>query len=202
MKTPLRESTGRIEAFSDGVIAIIITVMVFDLKLLSVPTADNLGAEMLKLLPKAVSYLVSFMMIGVMWVNHHQLFHQVRHGDRRLLWYNLLLLFWMSLIPFGTNLIGANPMLWQASSLYAMVFFMCALAFMLLRGYVVKREMLHDGIQRRAHERVQRKNRITLGIYLGAAALAPVSVFIAFGLFLLVPLMYFMPQPIVHETES
>lgn len=202
MKTPLRESTGRIEAFSDGVIAIIITVMVFDLKLLSVPTADNLGAEMLKLLPKAISYLVSFVMIGVMWVNHHQLFHQVRHGDRRLLWYNLLLLFWMSLIPFGTNLIGANPMLWQASSLYALVFFMCALAFMLLRGYVVKREMLHEGIQRRAHERVQRKNRITLGIYFGAAALAPVSVFIAFGLFLLVPLMYFMPQPIVHESES
>ncbi len=192
--------TGRLEAFSDGVIAIIITVMVFDLKLQQIPTEHNLWAELKGLLPRLLSYIVSFVMLAIMWVNHHQMFHQIGRTDRKLLWYNIHLLFWMSLIPFGTNFIGANPMLWQSSCLYGVIFFMCALAFTLMRDYVLATGLLHEAISRAAQRRVLRKNRIALGIYLAAALLSPLSVYLSFVLFLVAPAMYFMPENIEHET--
>lgn len=115
-------STSRIEAFSDGVIAIILTIMVFDLKLHEIPTDKTVWNELTLLVPKFVSYAISFLMLAIMWVNHHQLFHQIKYTDRKLLWYSIHLLFWMSLIPFGTNFIGVNPMLWQASFFLASSF--------------------------------------------------------------------------------
>lgn len=85
--------TNRIEALSDGVMAILITVMVFDLKFQVAPEPHLFNQALLELLPKFVSYSVSFLILAIMWVNHHQLFHQIRHTDRRLLWYNIHLLF-------------------------------------------------------------------------------------------------------------
>lgn len=191
-------STNRIEAFSDGVIAIIITIMVFDLKLQEIPTDKTIWSELIKLTPKFFSYAISFLMLSIMWVNHHQLFHQIKHTDRKLLWYSILLLFWMSLIPFGTNFIGANPLLWQASFFYGIIFFMCALSFTLLRKYVIKKELLHDSINKQAHIKIRNKNRVALGIYLAAAFISIVSVYISFVLFLIVPAMYFIPEKINH----
>ncbi|MFN3301216.1 MAG: TMEM175 family protein [Sediminibacterium sp.] len=190
--------TSRIEAFSDGVIAIIITVMVFDLKLQEIPTDKTVWSELIKLAPKFISYAISFLMLAIMWVNHHQLFHQIKHTDRKLLWYSIHLLFWMSIIPFGTNFIGANFKLWEASFFYGIIFFMSALSFTLLRNYVIKKDLLHDNISKDAHIKIRNKNRVALGIYLSAALLSIISVYISFVLFLIVPAMYFIPEKITH----
>lgn len=191
-------STSRIEAFSDGVIAIIITVMVFDLKLQEIPTDKTVWSELIKLTPKFISYAISFLMLSIMWVNHHQLFYQIKHNDRKLLWYSINLLFWMSAVPFGTNFIGANPLLWQTSFFYGIIFFMSALSFTLLRNYVIKNDLLHDNIRKEAHIKIRNKNRVALGIYLSAALLSIISVYISFVLFLIVPAMYFIPEKITH----
>lgn len=193
--------TSRIEAFSDGVIAIIITVMVFDLKLQEIPTDKTVWSELIKLAPKFISYAISFLMLSIMWVNHHQLFHQIKHADRKLLWYSIHLLFWMSAVPFGTNFIGANPLLWQASFFYGLIFFMSAMSFTMLRSYVIKNNLLHDNISKQAHIKIRNKNRIALGIYLTASVLSIISVYISFVLFLVVPVMYFMPENIIHTSN-
>lgn len=133
-----------------------------------------------------------------MWVNHHQLFHQIKHTDRKLLWYSIHLLFWMSAVPFGTNFIGANPLLWQASFFYGIIFFMSALSFTILRNYVIKSNLLHDNINKQAHIKIRNKNRVALSIYLLASFVSVVSVYISFALFLVVPAMYFIPEKINH----
>lgn len=190
--------TSRIEAFSDGVIAIIITVMVFDLKLQEIPTDKTVWTELIKIAPKFISYAISFLMLAIMWVNHHQLFHQIKHTDRKLLWYSIHLLFWMSIIPFGTNFIGANPMLWQASFFYGIIFFMSALSFKILRNYVIQNNLLYETINKHSHIKIRNKNRIALAIYLLSALFSLVSVYISFILFLVVPTMYFIPEKITH----
>lgn len=191
----------RIEAFSDGVIAIIITVMVFDLKVPGPSAPDAMWADLAALLPRFLFYAMSFLILAIMWINHHQLFHQVRHVDGRLLWYSIALLFWMSLIPFGTNLLGTDPMRWQASFLYGLILFMCALSFTLLRHHVVQRGLLHERISTRAHVRIRNKNILALAIYLAAAGASLVSVYISFALFLAVPVMYVIPERIAHQDE-
>lgn len=190
--------TSRIEAFSDGVIAIIITVMVFDLKLQEIPTDKTIWTALIKITPKFISYAISFMMLAIMWVNHHQLFHQIKHTDSKLLWYSIHLLFWMSIVPFGTNFIGANPLLWQASFFYGIIFFMSALSFTLLRNYVIKENLLHESINKQAHIKIRNKNRVALVIYLLSALVSFVSVYISFILFMIVPTMYFIPEKITH----
>src|SRR6478736_8947388 len=98
-------TTGRLEAFSDGVIAIIVTIMVLELRAPSQPTWPAL----LKVAPIFLSYGLSFLVVAIMWVNHHHLIHAVHEVTARLLWSNLNLLFWMSLIPFVTDFLGRNP---------------------------------------------------------------------------------------------
>lgn len=195
-------STSRIEAFSDGVIAIIITVMVFDLKFSGVLTEESVWSELEKLAPKFISYIFSFLMIAIMWVNHHQLFHQIKHTDRNLLWLSVHLLFWMSAIPFATNFIGANPMLWQASFFYGLVFLMSALSFALLRKYALTKNLFHESISRDAQLKIRIKNRLAMGVYFLAALSSLISVYISFGLFMVVPTMYFIPEKITHSTRS
>ena len=194
-------STSRIEAFSDGVIAILITIMVFDLKFTESITSSNFLSLLLHLFPKFMSYGVSFLMLAILWVNHHQLFYQIKHSDRVLLWYNLNLLFWMSLIPFATNSIGENPEIWQSTSLYSMLFLLNSWAFSLLRKYVNRKNLLHDSISDQAQRKIIRKNRLAMGLYFIASLLSPISVYLSFMLLLLVPAMYFIPEKIAVKTN-
>lgn len=196
----LKISTSRIEAFSDGVIAIIITVMVFDLKINEIPTQQTALTEIIKILPKFISYLVSFVVIAIMWVNHHQLFHQIEHTDRNLLWLNIHLLFWMSIIPFGTNFVGANPLIWQSTSLYGSIFFMSSFAFALLRNYVISRKLLHETISFEAQLKIKRKNYLALTLYFLSIFSGLISIYISFLLILTVPVMYFIPEKIIHNN--
>lgn len=196
-------ATSRIEAFSDGVIAIIITIMVFELKLEAWPLEGSILAALLGIAPMFLSYSVSFVTLAVLWVNHHQLFHQIRNADRGLLWHAIHLLFWMSLVPFATHIIGAEPLRWESACVYGLLFFMNALAFTMLRGHALKKGLFHDTISRDAQIKVRRKNRIAMAIYLVSAFAGIVSVYISFIGFLIVPAMYFLPQRIVHhQTDS
>jgi uncharacterized membrane protein len=193
--------TGRIEAFSDGVIAIIITVMVFDLKIPEHIQSQNLALGLQALLPKISSYVLSFFMLAVMWINHHQLFHQIRHANRRLLWYNLHLLFWMSFVPFATNVLGANTLEPVATSIYGSIFMCNALSFALLRAFVVKEKLLHDAVNIDRHTRIQKKNRLAIAAYACSAVIGWIAPPLPFLFFLFVPLMYVIPEHIFHHQE-
>src|SRR5258708_25149856 len=126
-------STSRLEAFSDGVIAIIITIMVLDLRAPAQPTF----AALVKVAPVFLSYALSFLVAAIMWVNHHHLIHAVRSVTARLLWSNLYLLFWMSLIPFVTDYAGKNYRQPMAVALFGLYLFMCSTGdYLLLLGLI------------------------------------------------------------------
>ena len=153
--------TSRIEAFSDGVIAIIVTIMVLQL---TPPPQPTLSA-LLKQAAIFLSYALSFLVVAIMWVNHHHLIHAVRQVNARVLWSNLNLLFWMSLIPFVTDFLGRNPRAAFPVSLYGLDLSLCAVAFWLLRVEIA-RQHRHDPEFSEYHSRVQLKNLLSASLYL------------------------------------
>lgn len=182
-------TTGRLEAFSDGVIAIIVTIMVLELRAPSQPTWPAL----LKVAPIFLSYGLSFLVVAIMWVNHHHLIHAVHEVNARLLWSNLNLLFWMSLVPFVTDFLGKNYRAPMAVALYGLDLAMCGGAFWLLRAELVRQDQ-RDGHLNEYHARVQRKNLFSASLYFLAVPLAYVSVYASFFIFILIPATYFLPE--------
>src|ERR1700722_5255797 len=132
-------TTSRLEAFSDGVIAIIITIMVLELR----PPAQPTLAAVVKVAPVFISYALSFLVAAIMWVNHHHLIHAVHSVSARLLWSNLNLLFWMSLVPFVTDFMGKNYREPMAVALYGLDLFLCSMGFYFLRSELI-RQSGHD----------------------------------------------------------
>ncbi|HTL83046.1 MAG TPA: TMEM175 family protein [Bacteroidia bacterium] len=196
----------RLEAFSDGVIAIIITLMIFGIK---TPTiADNatrkeIWESWIPLIPSLVAYVLSFVMIGVLWVNHHQFFHQLKNIDRKLLWYNLHLLFWMCIIPIPTSFLGLHYTWPEATALYGFTMFMNAVAFALMREYVHKNEhLLIDHLSTAMRHKLRRKLLTTVFLYFISIFAGYISVFIPIGIFVLIIAIYFMPQNVVVETKG
>jgi uncharacterized membrane protein len=152
----------RTEAFSDGVIAIIITIMVLELK----PPATSRIEELGELAPVLARYLLSFVYVGIYWVNHHALLGRVRSIDGAALWANLHLLFWMSLIPYVTAWAGEFPMEALPVALYGVILMMCALSFMLLSW------RLDVGNARTASVEERRKNGVSVLLYAVAVGLS------------------------------
>jgi uncharacterized membrane protein len=177
------------EAFSDGVIAIIVTIMVLQLTNPSQPTFPAL----LKQAPIFLSYALSFLVVAIMWVNHHHLIHAVRVVNARLLWSNINLLFWMSLTPFVTDFMGRNPRAPFPVALYGLSLAMCGFAFWILR-IEIARQHRHDPEMSEYHSRVQLKNLFSGFLYLSAAALAHVLVYISYFIYVLIPAIYFLPE--------
>jgi uncharacterized membrane protein len=182
-------TTSRLEAFSDGVIAIIVTIMVLELRAPSQPSWPAL----LKVAPVFLSYGLSFLVVAIMWVNHHHLIHAVHEVTARLLWSNLNLLFWMSLVPFVTDFLGKNYHQPMAVALYGLDLAMCGSAFYILRTELVRQDGV-DGNLRDYHAGVQRKNAFSAGLYFLSIPLAYVSVYASFFIFALIPAMYFLPE--------
>jgi uncharacterized membrane protein len=182
-------STGRVEAFSDGVIAIIVTIMVLQLTAPAQPTFSAL----LKQAPIFLSYGLSFLVVAIMWVNHHHMIHAVREVTAGLLWSNLNLLFWMSLIPFVTDFLGRNPRVPFPVSLYGLDLTLCGLAFWLMR-IEIARQHGHDPEMSEYHSRMQTKNLFSAFFYLAAAALAHFSIYISYFIYVLIPALYFLPE--------
>jgi uncharacterized membrane protein len=145
--------TNRLEAFSDGVIAVIITIMVLELK---VPR-DTTLVSLRGVLPQFLSYLLSFLVVAIMWVNHHHMLHSARRADARLLWSNNTLLFWMSLVPFVTAYMGNNWRDPRAVALYGVVLSLCSVSFAVLRSAIIQHHRDNPDMVR-YHRRVQSKN--------------------------------------------
>lgn len=182
-------TTSRIEAFSDGVIAIIVTIMVLEFH---TPSDTTLFA-LLKLLPVMLSYTLSFAVVAIMWVNHHHLMHHARHANAPLLWSNNLLLFCMSLIPFATAYLGQNHQAPLPVALYGGVLACTAYAFTLL-PWVVNHQHECDGELRDYNDRMFHKSLFFSTLYASTVALAFVHIYAAYAIFVLVPLSYFLPE--------
>src|SRR5262252_6730548 len=179
-------TTSRLEAFSDGVIAIIVTIMVLELRAPSQPSWPAL----LKIAPVFLSYGLSFLVVAIMWVNHHHLIHAVHQVTARLLWSNLNLLFWMSLVPFVTDFLGKNYHQPMAVALYGMDLALCATSFYILRTELIRQEGAHGNL-RDHHVAVQRKNAFSVFLYFLSVPLAYVSIYAAYFIFVLTQEIFF-----------
>lgn len=181
-------SRNRLEAFSDGVVAIIITIMVLELK---VPH-DASPHALLALAPIFLSYALSFLVVAIIWVNHHHLVHTVGQVTGRILWLNNHMLFWLSLVPFTTAYIGENHLAPLPVALYGVVLAFSGVAFDLLRREIA-RQHAGDAVLSAVHRRSNKTNVLSALLYLLAASLAWVSVWLSVGIYLLMPIIYFMP---------
>src|SRR3984957_8303470 len=185
-------TTGRLEAFSDGVIAIIVTIMVLELRAPSQPTL----AALWKVAPVFFSYALSFLVVAIMWVNHHHLIHAMREVTVRLLWSNLYLLFWMSLVPFVTDYLGKNYREPMAVALSGLDLTLCSTGFFFLRSELIQPDQYNSGLVE-YHTSIQRKNAFSGALYLLSVPLAYVSIYASFFIFALIPATYFLPEKIL-----
>jgi uncharacterized membrane protein len=179
----------RVEAFSDGVIAIIITIMVLELK----PKPDTAELAGLKsLLPVFLSYVLSFLYVGIYWNNHHHMFHSTRHVTGGILWANLHLLFWLSLFPFTTAWVGENHHAPMPTAAYGFVLLMAAVAYYILQRAIIAQQG-RDSLLAAAVGK-DWKGKLSPVLYLAAIPLAFVSSWISDGLFIFVALMWLVPD--------
>lgn len=179
---------GRIEAFSDGVFAIIITIMVLELK---VPHGHDFAA-LWPLWPVFLSYVLSFLFVGIYWNNHHHTFHAVKHVGGWVLWANLHLLFWLSLLPFSTGFTGENGFAPATVAIYAFNMFMCGVAYFLLVHALAAEHGRDSGFSKALGN--DRKGIISLLVYGTAIALSFVTPKIAFAMLVLVALIWVVPD--------
>jgi uncharacterized membrane protein len=178
---------GRLEAFSDGVLAIIITIMVLELK---VPHGEE-WSTLLPLLPVFVSYILSFVYIGIYWNNHHHLLQAARHVDGKVLWANLHLLFWLSLIPFVTGWMGENHFAAIPVALYGIDLLMCGVAYyFLVRALIAANG---DAVIATAIGR-DFKGKISVVIYAAAIAISFFAAWVSMALYVLVAAIWLVPD--------
>jgi uncharacterized membrane protein len=185
---------GRLEAFSDGVIAIIITIMVLELK---VPHGSDLS--MLRpLLPIFLSYVLSFIYIGIYWNNHHHMLHAARKVNGNILWANLHLLFWLSLVPFVTSWMGENHFAATPVALYGGVLLMCGAAYTVLARLLV----VHHGPDSTLSLAFGKdfKGKISLVCYIAAILLSFVDPRLSLALYVFVALMWVVPDRRIEKV--
>ena len=179
---------GRIEAFSDGVLAIIITIMVLELK---VPHGHELSA-LLPLWPVFLSYVLSFAYVGIYWNNHHHMFQAVRHVGGWVLWANLHLLFWLSLMPFCTAFMGENEFAPWPVAIYSFDLLMCALAWYLLELTLIGQHGPQSDFARTLSKTW--KEKASPMMYLAAVALAFLNGPVALALLFVVAMLWVVPD--------
>jgi uncharacterized membrane protein len=180
---------GRLEAFSDGVIAIIITIMVLELK---VPHGDQ-WSDLKALAPVFLSYVLSFAYVGIYWNNHHHMLHAVKQVNGIILWANMHLLFWLSLLPFTTGWMGENHFAAVPVALYAFNLLMCAVAYTVMLGRIIRLQG-HESVLAKAIG-TDVKGKISLLSYIVAIPLALLGyAWLAGGLLLAVALIWLIPD--------
>jgi len=183
----------RLEAFSDGVIAIIITIMVLELK---VPHGEEPDA-LVPLIPPFISYILSFTFVGIYWNNHHHMLHTVRFVSGAILWANLHLLFWLSLVPFVTGWMGENHFAAWPVALYGLVMLMAAIAYYILAHTIVRQHGEDSPLAKALGSDF--KGKISIVAYLAALPLTLIDSWIAFGLYVLVAIMWIVPDPRIEK---
>jgi uncharacterized membrane protein len=179
---------GRLEAFSDGVIAIIITIMVLEMK---VPHGDRLE-ELVPLVPTFLSYVLSFIYVGIYWNNHHHMLHAATAVTGAMMWANLYLLFWLSLFPFATGWMGQNHFTAAPTALYGAVLLMAAIAYLVLQQAIIRAQG-HDSILKKAVGR-DWKGKLSSVLYVVAILAASRATWIAQATFVLAALIWLIPD--------
>ena len=187
-------SKGRLEAFTDGVIAIIITILVLELR---PPHGEDL-ASLRPLIPTVLSYVLSFVFLAIYWNNHHHLMHAVRQVDGRVLWANVHLLFWLSLVPFATAWMGDSHFATLPVALYGGLLFMAAIAYTILVRALLARHGPESALARAIGD--DRKGWISLGIYATAVPLAFLNRWIALALYVTVALTWLIPDQRIERV--
>jgi len=185
---------GRLEAFSDGVIAIIITIMVLELKVPGKPDLAALGP----LVSVFLSYVLSFAFVGIYWNNHHHLLHAVQKVSGNILWANLYLLFWLSMVPFVTSWMGENHFAATPVALYGVVVLMNGIAFTILTRVLVAHHGRDSALARALGSDF--KGKASLVLYAAAIPLAFVDPRIALAIYVVVAMMWFVPDRRIEKT--
>jgi uncharacterized membrane protein len=180
---------GRLEAFSDGVIAILITIMVLELR---VPAHNPHLSSVLDLWPVFLSYVLSFVYLGIYWNNHHHLLHTMREATGGILWANLHLLFWLSLFPFFTAWMGENEFANVPVAMYGAVLLLAAVAYYVLQTVIVR----HEGDDSPLRQAIGRdfKGKISPALYAVSIPVALVARWLGFGIHVFVALMWLIPD--------
>lgn len=188
----------RLEAFSDGVLAIIITIMVLEIK---VPHGTELSA-LTPLFPVFFSYALSFIYIGIYWNNHHHLLHAAKSINGAIMWANLHLLFWLSLVPFATGWIGENHGTLWPTAFYGGILLMSGCAYLILQTLIVKSQGPESKLRKSLGK--DWKGKISLASYAAAIVLAFVNQWVSDLIYTAVALMWLIPdariEKLVHET--
>ncbi|HUR46291.1 MAG TPA: TMEM175 family protein [Candidatus Saccharimonadales bacterium] len=186
----------RLEAFSDGVIAIIITIMVLEMK---VPHGTDL-ASLRPILPVFLSYVLSFVYVGIYWSNHHHLLHTTHQVSGPIIWANHHLLFWQSLVPFVTGWMGENHFAALPTALYGVVLLMSAVAYRILQSAIIRKQgrdsVLADAVGR------DRKGTLSILFYVVGIGLAFVNEWLADLMYVLVAAMWFIPDRRIERVLS
>ena len=181
-------TTGRLEAFSDGVIAIIITIMVLELK---VPHGEGFTA-LVPLVPVFLSYVLSFVIVGIYWTNHHHMLHAVKHVDGAVLWANLHLLFWLSLMPFATAFMGENHFAHETVVVYGIDLMMAGLAYWLLQRSLLRRHPGDSAFARAVGNDL--KGTLSMIGNTGGAIIAFFNEWVGLALFVAVAIIWLIPD--------
>ena len=193
-KAPRTVNSSRLEAFSDGVIAIIITIMVLELK---VPRGDTLEA-LVPLIPNFLSYVLSFIYVGVYWNNHHHMLHTCESVTGPILWANLHLLFWLSLFPITTAWIGENHSAAAPSALYGLVLLMAAIAYWILQQQIIAAQGPESILKKAVG--ADWKGKLSPVTYLVGIAAAFIWPRLAQALYLLVALLWLVPDRRIEKV--
>ncbi len=187
---------GRLEAFSDGVIAILITIMVLELK-----TPHDTDWQALRpLVPVLLTYVLSFIFLGIYWNNHHHFLYAAEKINGKILWANLHLLFWLSLIPFVTGWMGENHLAPLPTAIYGVVLLCAAVAYTILQSLIVAQLGANAPLARAVGK--DKKGKLSLIGYTLAIPLAFVNQWIAAGLYVLVALMWLIPDQRIESKLS
>ncbi len=193
------EGTDRIALFSDAVIAIVITLLILEIH---VPELHELTSQaawhaLQELAPKLISFVLSFVTVTIFWVNHHHFFHAIQKSDSALLWYNNHLLFWIAVIPFATAFMGDYPTIPLVVALYGLVLCIGAAAFSLMIWHVFFRSnLIAQTATLAARQSEFQRSLLAVLCYAIAIPAAFIHVYIAFAIFILIPLYYFVPRRI------
>jgi uncharacterized membrane protein len=201
-------SKGRLEAFSDGVLAIIITIMVLEMKVPHGHEGGGPGAagdatfgDLRPVLPVFLSYVLSFVYVGIYWNNHHHMLHAARRVNGAVLWANLNSLFWLSLLPFATGWLGENHLASAPAALYGGVLLMAAIAYLILQKAIIRAEGSGESLVARAVGK-DFKGKVSLVGYVAGIALAFVSPWAAVGMYAAVALMWVVPDRRIERQLS
>lgn len=205
----MNTSTTRAETFSDGVMAIMITIMILELKLPDFNESqevDDIRNYLSALIPHFIAYVFSFVMIGILWTSHHHLFHLLEKTDNQLIRLNLFFLFWITLIPVVTGILGANPFLPISTSLYGCVMLLTTATLAYMRGYTLKKDLIHTDKVAEMNSKIfrvsvlgKRHTYASSLAYLVSIPLSFVSVYISYACFTIPIILFFLPASIDEE---